>query len=94
MKQISMEQMKCLEELSAFCLPEVELRQAKESLEGLLDCFAVLEQLDTEGISPVTHFYAEENHFREDEIQADKKIGVQGTKWNVRHGLQWSSQGK
>lgn len=66
MKQISMEQMKCLNKLSGFCLSTEALLQEKNALEELLACFEVLHGLDTQNISHTEYLFPKENALRED----------------------------
>lgn len=54
-----------------------EKEQAKKDLGQMLDYVDKLEELDTEGIEPMTHIFPLENVFREDEvINGDKKTEI------------------
>lgn len=46
-----------------------EKKQAKKDLGQMLDYVDKLEELDTEGIEPMTHIFPLENVFREDEVK-------------------------
>lgn len=54
-----------------------EKEQAKKDLGQMLDYVDKLEELDTEGIEPMTHIFPLENVFREDEvINGDTKTEI------------------
>jgi len=73
MEQITIEQMKTLNRLSGFCFSDEALQQEKASLEGLLECFELLQTLDTGGICPDAQVLPSENVWREDVEAVDRK---------------------
>jgi len=55
-----------LENLSMFALSEDERGDAQAWLQGMVDSFAPLDALDTEGVEPLTHVLPLANVMRED----------------------------
>ena len=49
-------------------LNEEEKIQAKQDMERMLDYIDQLNELDTQGVEPMSHIFPVENVFREDEI--------------------------
>jgi len=68
MGRISKEQMKYTCQLAALKLTEEEQDTVRKGIDGLLDCFDVLETLDTDGVEPAVYLHSVGNVFREDEI--------------------------
>ena len=63
------ETMEYLEILSQISLTEEEKNQTAEELEKILDYMKKLEELDTEGIEPMSHVFPVQNVFREDVVE-------------------------
>ena len=63
------ETMEYLEILSQISLTEEEKKQTAEELEKILDYMKKLEELDTEGIEPMSHVFPVQNVFREDVVE-------------------------
>lgn len=55
--------------LAKLNLSETEKEKAKEDMEKMLDYIDTLNELDTEGIEPMSHVFPVHNVFREDVIQ-------------------------
>ena len=49
-------------------LNEEEKEQAKKDMESMLDYIDKLNELDTEGVEPLSHVFPVHNVFREDEV--------------------------
>ena len=49
-------------------LSEEEKEQAKKDMESMLDYIDKLNELDTEGVEPMSHVFPVQNVFREDEV--------------------------
>ena len=58
-------------------LNEEEKEQAKKDMESMLDYIDKLNELDTEGVEPMSHVFPVHNVFREDEVTNgdDREIG-------------------
>ena len=54
--------------LAKLLLSEEELEQAKKDIGRMLDYIDKLNELDTTGVEPMSHAFAVENVFREDEV--------------------------
>lgn len=52
-------------------LSQDEKEQAKKDMGRMLDYFDKLNELDTEGIEPMSHIFPVNNVFREDEVEND-----------------------
>lgn len=65
-----------LEELGKIKLEDGEKAQTKEDLQKILAYMDTLAELDTDGVEPMSHAFANENVFREDEVQpsADRDL--------------------
>lgn len=63
------ETMEYLEILSQISLTEEEKKQTAEELEKILDYMKKLEELDTEGIEPMSHVFPVQNVFREEVVE-------------------------
>lgn len=63
------ETMEYLEILSQISLTEEEKKQTAEELEKILDYMKKLEELNTEGIEPMSHVFPVQNVFREDVVE-------------------------
>ncbi len=50
-------------------LSQEEKEQAKEDMEKMLSYIEKMNELDTEGIEPMSHVFPVKNVFREDEVQ-------------------------
>ena len=50
-------------------LSETEKEQAKKDMGRMLDYFDKLNELNTEGIEPMSHIFPVSNVFREDEVE-------------------------
>ena len=74
MGRISKEQMKYTCKLAALKLSEEEQDTVRAGMEGLLDCFAVLETLETEGVEPAVYLHSVDTVFREDEVKEEPGI--------------------
>jgi len=73
---ISDELVAYLEELGKIRLQDDEKEKAKEDLQKILAYMDTLSELDTDGVEPMSHAFANENVFREDEVQpsADRDL--------------------
>ena len=49
-------------------LSDEEKEQAKKDMESMLDYIDKLNELDTEGVEPMSHVFPVQNVFREDEV--------------------------
>lgn len=49
-------------------LSEAEREQAKQDMSNMLDYVGMLNELDTEGVEPMSHAFPIHNVFREDEV--------------------------
>lgn len=58
-----------LEELGRIKLSEEAEKKAKEDLQKILTYIDTLNELDTEGVEPLSHSFPIKNVMREDEIQ-------------------------
>ena len=76
MNRISTEEMRYTSRLAAVYLTDEELEVAKETVEGLLENFAVLEKVNVEGIEPAVHLFPVCGKLRED-VVTEKPQGVQ-----------------
>ena len=54
--------------LAKLSLNEEEKKQAQKDMQKMLDYVDKLNELDTDGVEPLTHLFAEENVFREDTV--------------------------
>lgn len=54
--------------LAKLSLTPGEKEKAKKEMQKMLDYVEKLDELDTEGIEPMSHIFAEENVFREDVV--------------------------
>ncbi|MDO4340680.1 MAG: Asp-tRNA(Asn)/Glu-tRNA(Gln) amidotransferase subunit GatC [Eubacteriales bacterium] len=54
--------------LAKLSLNEEEKRKAKLDMQKMLDYVEKLDELDTEGIAPLSHIFEEKNIFREDVV--------------------------
>ncbi len=60
-------------------LSEEEKEQAKKDMEKMLDYIDILNELDTEGIEPMSHVFPVNNVFREDVVtNGDNAAGNAG----------------
>ena len=50
-------------------LSEKEKKEAKKDMQRMMDYFDKLNELDTEGIEPMSHIFSMENVFREDIVE-------------------------
>lgn len=66
--KITDETMEYISILAKLDLTEQEKQQAKEDMSKMLAYFDCLNELDTEGVEPVSHIFPVNNVFREDEI--------------------------
>jgi len=64
-----------LENLSRLTLTAREKEQAKTDLTGIIEYMAKLGELDTEGLSALSHPFAVVNSFREDEVTQSYERG-------------------
>ena len=71
MNRISTEEMRYISRLAALYLTEEELQTAKETVEGLLENFAVLEKTDVEGVTPAVHLFPVCGKLREDVVTGE-----------------------
>ena len=76
MNRISTEEMRYTSRLAALYLTDEELEAAKETVEGLLENFAVLENVKVEGIEPAVHLFPVCGELRGD-VVTEKPQGVQ-----------------
>lgn len=67
MARISLKEVEHVAELSRLELSEEEKRLFTEQLSSILEHFAKLQELDTEGVEPTSHVVPVSNVFREDE---------------------------
>ena len=67
-KKIDDETMEYVEILAKLKLSPAEREQAKTDMQKMLDYVDKLNELDTDGVEPLTHHFAEENVFREDTV--------------------------
>lgn len=65
---ISDETMDYVEILSKLVLTPEEKEKAKEDLARVLDYIDMLNEVDTEGVEPMSHLFPVTNVFREDEV--------------------------
>lgn len=68
--QISDETMEYVGILAKLSLTPEESEEAKHDMERMLDYIDKLNELDTEGVEPMSHVFPVENVFREDEVAA------------------------
>lgn len=54
--------------LAKLFLTEEEKEKARKEMQNMLDYVEKLMELDTEGVEPETHIFADENVFREDVV--------------------------
>ncbi|KSV58397.1 Asp-tRNA(Asn)/Glu-tRNA(Gln) amidotransferase subunit GatC [Acetivibrio ethanolgignens] len=66
--QISDETMEYVGILAKLSLTPEESEEAKHDMERMLDYIDKLNELDTEGVEPMSHVFPVENVFREDEV--------------------------
>lgn len=60
--------------LAKLSLSDEEKEKAKEDMQKMLDYVEKLDELDTEGVEPMSHIFGDENVFREDEVtNGDRK---------------------
>lgn len=55
--------------LAKLSLTEEEKERARAEMQRMVEFVEVLNELDTEGISPMSHVFSEENVFREDIVE-------------------------
>ena len=67
-KKIDDETMEYVEILAKLKLSPAEREQAKTDMQKMLDYVDKLNELDTEGIEPMTHLFPVHNVFQEDEV--------------------------
>lgn len=73
-KKIDEETMENVCILAKLSLEGEERDKAKDEMQKILDYVEKLQELDTEGVKPLTHIFQEENVFREDVvINGDEK---------------------
>ena len=65
---ISDETMEYVGILAKLELSEEEKQQAKKDMENMLDYIDMLNELDTEGVEPMSHVFPVNNVFREDVV--------------------------
>ena len=68
MKHITDEDIENIAILSKLDLSEVEKSKAKEDIELMLNYIDKMNELDTEGVAPLSHIFEVNNVFREDII--------------------------
>ena len=54
--------------LAKLSLTEDEKEKAKEDMQKMLDYVEKLDELDTDGVEPLSHIFGDQNVFREDVI--------------------------
>ena len=54
--------------LAKLALSEEEKEQARQDMNRMLQCIDKLNELDTEGMEPLSHVFPVQNVFREDEV--------------------------
>lgn len=54
--------------LAKLSLTDEEKEKAKEEMQKMLDYVDKLDELDTEGVEPMSHIFADHNVFREDVV--------------------------
>ena len=54
--------------LAKLFLLEEEKEKAKEDMQKMLDYVEKLDELDTEGVEPLSHIFGDQNVFREDVV--------------------------
>ena len=69
--RISKETIEYVGILAKLELTEEEKEQAGRDMERMLDYIDQLNELDTEGVEPMSHVFAASNVFREDEVEND-----------------------
>ncbi len=67
-KEITDETIEYVGILAKLELSEDEKEQAKQDMGRMLDYFDKLNELDTEGVEPMSHAFPVNNVFREDEV--------------------------
>ena len=67
-KRIDDETMETVCILAQLSLSETEKQKAKEEMQRMLDYVEKLSELDTAQTEPLSHLFAEENVFRDDEV--------------------------
>ncbi len=55
--------------LARLDLEEGELTEMTQQLDKFLHYVDSLQEVDTQGVTPITHFFSEKNAFRDDEVQ-------------------------
>ena len=69
--------------LAKLSLDENTREKTREDMQKMLDYVDKLNELDTDGVEPLTHLFAEENVFREDTVVNGDSIFVYTiTKWS------------
>lgn len=87
MGRISEEQMKYTSKLAALKLSPEELDTVREGIEGLFECFDILEKLDTEGVEPLVYAFPGGNVVREDIVKEESnKEGMLQNAPSVKDG--------
>ena len=77
MNRISDETMEYVSILAKLELSEEEKEKAKQDMERMLDYVDLLKELDTDGITPMSHVFPVSNVFREDVVtNGDEKEAV------------------
>ncbi|MCL2299973.1 MAG: Asp-tRNA(Asn)/Glu-tRNA(Gln) amidotransferase subunit GatC [Firmicutes bacterium] len=71
-----------LESLSAIALSEEERAAAQADLQGMIDRFDKLDELDTEGVEPLTYVFPLANVMREDAVA--ESIGIEALLANAK----------
>ncbi len=54
--------------LAKLSLSEEEKEKAKQDMQKILDYVEKLDELDTEGVEPLSHIFGDQNVFREDVV--------------------------
>ena len=67
-KQIDDETMENVCILAKLSLTEQEKEKAKKDMQEMLDYVEKLDELDTEGVEPMSHIFGGQNVFREDVV--------------------------
>ena len=77
MNRISDETMEYVSILAKLELSEEEKQKAKQDMERMLDYVDLLKELDTDGVTPMSHVFPVSNVFREDVVtNGDEKEAV------------------
>jgi len=68
MAEVSREEVEHVAQLARLALPDNELRRIGKEFNRILEHFARLQELDTEGVTPTSHAIPVTNVFREDQV--------------------------